>query len=93
MAGSADLSAICAAALSPFVIASSTPRKLVLTIVRRFLFTSVFRPCDRTAFLADAVLAIHSSVCLFAILISEAAYIRANLTRQQRYSFFKVNRG
>src|SRR5579871_176023 len=63
-AGSAATRAVCAAALSPRAIASSTWRSEVRMRERRALFISVRRAILRVAFLADLVLAIDPSLDL-----------------------------
>src|SRR5690242_10020543 len=60
--GSACFIAVAAAARSPLLIASSTERTAVRSLVRRALLTTVRRAILRVAFLAEVVLAISSKI-------------------------------
>src|SRR5215813_10216197 len=60
--GSARFIAVTAALRSPVLIASSTERTAVRSLVRRALLTTVRRAILRVAFLAEVVLAISSNI-------------------------------
>src|SRR5215468_11992894 len=60
--GSARFIAVAAALRSPLLIASSTERTAVRSLVRRALLTTVRRAILRVAFLAEVVLAISSNI-------------------------------
>src|SRR5215510_10893705 len=60
--GSARFIAVTAALRSPLLIASSTERTAVRSLVRRALLTTVRRAILRVAFLAEVVLAISSNI-------------------------------
>src|SRR5215813_6501813 len=60
--GSACFIAVTAALRSPLLIASSTERTAVRSLVRRALLTTVRRAILRVAFLAEVVLAISSKI-------------------------------
>src|SRR5215470_5572832 len=60
--GSARFIAVAAALRSPLLIASSTERTALRSLVRRALLTMVRRAILRVAFLAEVVLAISSNI-------------------------------